>query len=582
MNELEEIKSKIDLVEYIGRYVQLKQGGRNFKGVCPFHSEKTPSFMVSAEKQIWHCFGACNEGGDIFSFVMKMEGMSFGEAVKYMADKTGVKLSNVSYEKSDEKKKLYSANQLAEDYYHENLFKPIGKKALDYLLKRGLTEATIKEFKLGYADGSQNDLIAELKKHGFTNKDMQDVSLASEKRGMLRDFFYNRLMFPIRDITGRCIAFSGRVLDDSLPKYINTAGNDIYDKSNVLFGIDVAKDSIRKADNVIFAEGNMDVIASSQAGIKNIVAPCGTALTEGQLKLVGRLTKNLKIAFDLDFAGSQATRRAIEIAWELGFNIKVIKVPAGKDPADAVKENPKEWKEAVKNSVYVVDYLFDSAFEKYSIKDTLGKKYIAKELLPVIKRLPDEIERNTYIKKLAEGLNVSEESVRDTLGKVSSSKKERKEVEYQPVPKKTMEMEGNILGLLAQYPHFMDFAANLLSADDFSEPKLGEYFQKMTEYYNKKGDFTEKAFVASLAKEQRDEFNVFILSAQKEFDDFDDEKKAEEIYFGIKRLKKTSLEAKKKNISFEVARLEKEGDEKGARKALESLQELLEEERTVI
>jgi DNA primase len=234
-----------------------------------------------------------------------------------------------------------------------------------------------------------------------------------------------------------------------------------------------------------------------------------------------------------------------------------------------------------------VDYLFDTAFAKHDIKETLGKKYIAKDLLPVIKRLPDEIERDTYIKKLAEGLSVSEESVRETLSKVSapqnsSSKTIKKEVEYAPVPKKTTQMEENILGLLAQYPHYMDFAANLLAADDFSGEQTGEYFKKMVEYYHKKGDFSEKAFVVSLAKEQRDIFNVFILSAQKEFDDFDDEKKAEEIYFGIKRLKKMSLEAKKKNISSEIARFEKEGDEKGAKEALQSLQALLEEERTVI
>lgn len=588
MNELEEIKSKIDITDYIGKYVQLKQAGRNFKGVCPFHSEKTPSFMVSPEKQLWRCFGACNEGGDVFSFVQKIEGLSFPEAMELLAEKAGVKLEKKNYEKTESRAKLYSANEMARDFYYDNLFSKRGESALQYLLERGLTKKTIQEFRIGLAPNGKNELITLLKEHGLSEGELQKAGLAAQRQGEIRDFFWGRIIFPIHDIGGKVLGFSARVLDNSLPKYINTPETELYSKSNVLFGLDVAKEAIRKSDNAILVEGMMDVIASSQVGIKNVVAPGGTALTEGQLKLLGRLTKNLKLAFDIDFAGSQATRRAIEMAWQQGFNLKVIVIPSGKDAADAVAEDPKIWKEAVKNSIYVVDYLFDTTFKKYDPKDSLGKKHIAQEFLPVIKRLPEKIERDSYIKKLAGGLGVPEQSIRETLEKVTTAASASKETilpekkTANPLQSKTKEIEENILGLLIIYPHYLDFATNMLEPEDFLNGDLGASFTKVVEYYNKLGDFSEKKFLSSLAPSERDKYNLLILSAQHEFEEFDDEKRAEEIYFGIKRLKKMSLEEKKREVSAEIARFEREGNTKETKAALERLQHLIEEERSVL
>lgn len=585
MNELEEIKNRIDIVEYIGRYVQLKQGGRNFKGCCPFHNEKTPSFYVTPERQIWHCFGACGEGGDIFAFAQKMDGLTFPEAVQMLAEKAGVKLEKKNFEKSDSKNRFYNANELAEDFFIDSLHGAPGKQTLEYLEKRGLTEKTIKEFKLGFAPSATNALANELKKHGFNIQELEKIGLVANKRGQMKDFFWNRLMFPIHDITGRTVAFAGRVLDNSVPKYMNTPANDVYDKSNILFNIDLAKEPIRKADYAIICEGYMDVIASYQAGVKNIVAPCGTALTERQLKLIGRFTKNLKLAFDVDFAGSEATRRAIELAWKLGFNIKVIEVPAGKDPADAVMEDVAIWKKAVGEAKYVVDYLFDAALKKYKKNDAIGKKMIGKDLLPVIKRIPDEIEKDTYIKRLAKELSVSEESVRETLRKMTLPREARttvkKESPQSTKPKsKKAELERNLIGLLILNPLYVDFAETTLAAEDFCEEDTRQAFAKMLEF-SELEEFTEGKFLNSLKKEDREVFDHYILAAESNFEGFDDEKKAEEIYFGVKRLKKLSLESKKKSLSTRIAQLDKEGNQAGIKEALEDLQVLIESEKKI-
>jgi DNA primase len=592
MNELEEIKNRIDIVDYIGSYVQMKQTGKNFKACCPFHSEKTPSFVVSPDRQMWHCFGACAEGGDIFSFAMKMESLTFPEAVQMLADKAGVKLQKKSYEKSESANKSYSANELAADFYIQRLKSESGKKALEYLKGRGFTEKTIKEFGLGYSPSGKDELQVELKKHDMSVTDLEKAGLVVQRQGEWRDFFWGRLMFPLKDMQGKYLGFSARTLDkDGIPKYINTTETEIYHKSNILYGIDLAKESIRKADNAILVEGQMDTIASRQAGVKNVVAPGGTALTENQLKLLGRLTKNLKLAFDVDFAGSEATRRAIEIAWEMGFNLKVIIIPAGKDPADAVAEDPEIWKKAVQNAIYVVDYLFNTAFTRYKQTDPIGRKKIAAELLPVIKRIPDDIERNTYIKKLAKGLGVDESSITSALQKVHQGKPQT-EATPKPAPfvsrrtranvqNRRDEMETNIIGLLMEYPHYLDFAVGLLAADDFVGEQEGKDYATMLKYWKKEGKLSEKEFIASLKEKDRERFNLYAISAENNFADFDEEKKAEEIYFGVKRLKKHALDAKKRQLTAEIAAFEAAHDKKSASEALAKFQALLEEERSI-
>jgi len=584
LNELEEIKNRIDIVELVGGYVQLKKAGRNYKGLCPFHNEKTPSFMVSPEKQIWHCFGACGEGGDIFSFMEKVEGLSFGEAVKKLANQAGVKLENRSYEADKTKNILYFANELATDYYHANLTSGQGKIAKEYFIKkRKINESTIEDFYLGYSPKKKDALLKELKKHNISQKDLGQAGLATVRNNSYQDFFWGRLMFPIRNISGQVVAFSARALDDSLPKYINTPETPIYSKSNILYGLDLAKEHIRKLDYVIITEGMMDVIASYQAGVKNVVAPGGTALTENQLKIISRFTKNIKLSFDIDFAGSEATRRAIELALMMDFNIKVITLPEGKDPGDIAIAKPQAWKRAVKESKYVIDYLFDEALKKHNKKDALGKKYIARDLLPVIKRIHDSIERDSYIKRLANELLVDETSVVAALKNISMPKEKRtKAIDVKKEEKNYNEiLEKSVLGLAALFPNYLDFIESILSAKDFSSTETRKFYKKMLKYYNEKGDFSESKFLSSLNKGDSETFKHYILAAENEFSDLDEEKKAEEIYFSVKRIKKISLQKKKEELSTLIKKYEESQNIKKSKETLEKLNKVLLEEQKI-
>jgi DNA primase len=584
MNELEEIKNRTDITELVGGYVQLKKAGRNYKGLCPFHSEKTPSFMVSPEKQIWRCFGACNEGGDVFTFVEKIEGLSFGEAVKKLADQAGIRLERHSYEKDENKNILFSANEIAADFYHQELTKSSGKEAREYLLKkRDISVETIERFQLGYSTNEKGSLLSELKKHNIGVSSAEEAGLAVKKENEYRDFFWGRLMFPITNASGQIVGFSARTLDpNGLPKYINTPDTPIYSKSNTLYGFHLAKESIRKQDYAIIVEGMMDVIASYQSGVKNVVAPGGTALTENQLRLIGRFTKNLKLAFDIDFAGNEATRRAIELAWQLGFNIKVITIPEGKDAGDVAIKKPKIWKDAVKESRYVIDYLFDEALRRHNRKDAMGRKYIAKELLPVIKRILDEIEKDTYIKRLANELLVDESSIQAALRNISLPKERRQEIKINAEkPDLAKELEKNTLGLLAILPNYLDFAETILSPKEFTDTESGNLYKNMLKYQHEKGDFSESKFLAFLKKEESEAFKHYVLAAETNFADLDEEKRAEEIYFGVKRIKRSFLEKKKIALSLKIEELEKSGDKKGGAEALKKLGEVLSEEQKV-
>lgn len=583
MNEIEEVKSRTDIVELIGGYVQLKKAGRNYKGLCPFHSEKTSSFMVSPEKQIWRCFGACNEGGDVLTFLEKVEGLSFGEALQSLAEKAGVKLEKRSYEKDESKNSLYSANELATDFYYDALISDAGRKVRDYLIKkRKLNAKTIKDYQLGYAPSGSDNLQKELAKNKIDISDIKRAGLAKDRDGKTYDFFWERLMFPIKDSGGRTIAFSARVLDDSLPKYINTPETPIYSKSNVLYGMDLAKEQIRKQDYIILVEGMMDVVASYQSGVKNVVATGGTALTENQLRLIARFTKNIKLSFDLDFAGSEATRRAIELAWNMGFNIKVITLPEGKDPGDVAIPKPDVWKKAIKDAKYVVDYLFDEAIKRHNKKDPMGRKYIAKDLLPVIKRIPDEIEKDSYIKRLANELLVDESSIQAALRNISLPKEKRVAVkEVEKIKNNDLELEQSALGLLAMFPNYLDFAESLLAPEDFSQKETSNFYKKMLKYVSEKKDFSESKFLSSLNKGENESFKHYVLAAEANFSDLDDEKKAEEIYFSVKRIKKNSLKIQKEVLSARVKEFEKSKDKKGANEALQDLNKVLIEEQKV-
>jgi len=339
MNHLEEIRAKLSIEDIVGGYLQLKKAGRNLKGLCPFHNDTRPSFMISPEKGIAYCF-ACNTGGDIFKFIQLIEKVEFPEAVKLLADRAGVRLPQFKPEAHNAKLRTLKANEEAASFFAQQLKK--SKVGMKYFKERGLNEETIKEFNLGFAADSYHALKDELLKTGFSEKELLNGGLLSQRSiadKSTYDRFRNRYIFPIRDHQGSTVGFGGRIIGEGEPKYLNSPDTAVYNKSFVLYGLDLAKDAIKQEDFAIFVEGYMDVIAAHQAGTKNTVATSGTALTPLQLKLIKRYTTNIAFAFDQDAAGTQATKRAIELAQEAELSIKVILIPTGKDPDDCIRES---------------------------------------------------------------------------------------------------------------------------------------------------------------------------------------------------------------------------------------------------
>ena len=416
MDETELIKSKVNIVDLISEYIPLKKAGVNFKAPCPFHNEKTPSFVVSPERQIFKCFG-CQKSGDIFTFLMEKEGMDFKDALEMLAKKAGIVLKQTE-SKKDFKQRLFEVNLKAQEFFHYMLTKhPLGKNALEYLKSRGVTDESIESFGIGYAPNSWESLTKVLLKRNFTISEIIEVGLAVSSRNGGYDRFRGRITFPLIDSKDKLRGFSGRVLYLAEPKYINSPQTPIFDKSEYLFGINLAKAEIRSKKETVLVEGEMDVIMSHQAGFKNVVASKGTALTEGQVNLIKKFTENLSLCFDMDIAGDSASRRGIEIAEKAGLNIKVIELTSGKDAAEVVKEDPGLWEKAVADAVPIYDYYLTSTAKRYDVKNPVDLKKIGMELIPIWAKIPDDLVRERYIQKLASFLRTDEKALRETIDK---------------------------------------------------------------------------------------------------------------------------------------------------------------------
>lgn len=417
MNDIELIKQKINIVDFISEYLPLKKAGINFKTNCPFHQEKTPSFIVSPERQIFTCFG-CQKSGDVFKFLMEKEGVEFKEALEILAQKAGIVLQK-SAPKKDLRERLFEANLKAQQFYHHLLTShPLGKKALQYLKSRGLQDSSIKTFGIGYAPNSWEALTRFLLKRGFTTNEVIGVGLGVASERGCYDRFRGRITFPLVDSRNRIIGFSGRVLGSGEPKYINTPQTNLFDKSNFLFGINLAKGEIRAKNEAILVEGEMDVIASFQAGFKNTVSCKGTALTSGHIDLIKRFTDTISLCFDMDLAGDNASRRGIEMAEKAGLNIKVIQIEEGKDPAEAVKLNSMIWQSAIENALPIYDYYLQSELKRLDPKNPADLKKIAQELLPIWAKISDDLIRERYIQKLSALLLIGEDVLRKNIDKI--------------------------------------------------------------------------------------------------------------------------------------------------------------------
>lgn len=424
--DLEEIKNRLNIVDVLGGYLRLDKAGANYRALCPFHNEKSPSFMINEEKQIWHCFG-CQKGGDIFSFVMEIEGMEFYDALKFLAERAGVELTKSAPGVVEKKSRISEILELATKFYEIQLWKGAGKsKIINYLEERGLDDKSIKEFRLGYAPKGWRNVLDFLIKRGYEPAEILKTGLLVEKirdRNNLDyyDRFRDRIIFPICDYSGKVLGYSARVApggDESQAKYVNSPETEVYHKSKALYGIDKAKTEIKKKDFVLLVEGNMDVIASYKAGIKNVVAVSGTALTPTQLDILKRYTKNIKMLFDMDTAGEAATRKSIKLCFAKNIAVQIVELPFGKDAADVVKNNPQELLVAVEKAKSAMEYLFDKAFSYYDKNKIEDKKKISETLLEMIVELTSEIEKSYWIKKIANELDVSEGVLTDELKKV--------------------------------------------------------------------------------------------------------------------------------------------------------------------
>ncbi|PIS15448.1 DNA primase [Candidatus Roizmanbacteria bacterium CG09_land_8_20_14_0_10_41_9] len=551
-NQINEIKSKIDIVEFLGNFISLKKAGRNFKSVCPFHQEKTPSFVVSPERQIWHCFGACQEGGDIIRFLMKWENITFYEALRELAEKAGVPLARVSVQDASWKRKerLMRMNLLAADFFHYILMKtPFGKTCREYLKTREIHDKIAKTFQLGYAPQSWDSLLKFLVKKKFTSSELLEAGLVTRgEKGGVYDRFRGRLMFPLKDVRGNIVGFSGRVLTSGsdAAKYVNSPETLLYHKRETLYGMHLAKEAIRREKNVILVEGEFDMISPFQHGIENIVAIKGSAVTREQFMLIKRYTASITLALDADTAGIEAMKRGIEESEELDLEVGVVSFDFAKDPDEAVRKDEQKFKKAISKPIPIYDFLIDVAAKQYPMDDPFHKKKIGDEVIPFIARIRNPIVQSYYVKKLSHLLDVSESSV-EKLMRQSKFRKVKERIS--PIILKTdskqreLVLQTYVLSMLFQsndpYTQMGKLFGPILSISDFSivsYQKILEAFNAFQKKFPKKYD--TNSFVATLPSELKSTFDEIYLFAanEQEFESEHIEKLALELRrFSLKR-----------------------------------------------
>ncbi|HOF45041.1 MAG TPA: DNA primase [Candidatus Pacearchaeota archaeon] len=550
-SEIEQIKSRLNIVDVVGEYIKLEKAGINYRALCPFHNEKTPSFFVSPSRQMWHCFGGCNEGGDIFKFVMKIEGIEFIDALKLLAKKAGVQLktSSKKYEEiKTQREKLLDICKKATIFFSTQLNKSkTGLEAKDYLMKRGLKEETIKEWKIGYAPSTWDSLCNYLIGLGYKRKDIIDAGLASEK---FFDRFRSRIIFPICDFNGQPVGFTGRVFNsDDEAKYLNTPNTLLYDKSQALYGLDKAKVEIRKNDSCVLVEGNVDCIMSHQSGVKNCLAVSGTALTPAHLGIIKRFSNNLILSFDMDLAGNNATKKGIDMALKNGFNVKVISMNSEKDPADIILSSGEdEWKKIIKEAKPINQFYFDLSFKDRDVKSVEDQKRIVSELLPIFKKIDNTIEQTYWIQKLAEKLSIREDDIRQEMKKVNLSKQEV-EVQKEKAGKSRKELlEETILSMALIEPSIVE--------------TLTEEQKKLFTFLEKENNDSYIIMKSELLKEEDIDINEEWRKCVYEIEKIYKEEKRKKIMADIKEKEKEGSFEEVKKLLLEFNKLTKKDDKK--------------------
>ncbi len=610
----DEIKSRLDIVDVVREYIpNLKAVGMNFSALSPFKREKTPSFIVSPAKQIWHCFST-GKGGDVITFVMEMEGLSFVEALRVLAPKAGVVLKRENPAETSRRNRLLDIMEAAVAFYHNNFLEsPLAAAARDYVYKkRGLTEKTVMDWQIGYSPDSWDDLLVYLKKRNYTEAEIFAAGLAIKKEG--RNSFYNRfrgrIMFPINDVNGSPAAFTARVSPEKeatelMGKYINSPEGMLYSKSKIVFGLDKAKMAVKEAGYCIVVEGQMDCISCHQAGWKNVVASSGTAFTPEQLKLIKRYSNNIAFSFDMDEAGQLAADRAIREAMAAEMNIKIITINSGKDPDELIRNNPEAWRESVKNSKHVMEYFFDKTFSALNVSTPEGKRGAAKKILPMLGCLRDKIEQDYWLKKLAQILDIGEVYLRETLassmakGKKIPEKNSDSPTESAAEQSKEERASESFLAMIFHWPIFFPYVADKVPADLIFGRGNKMFYNNLIIYYNEmasgqKVNSAENWLDYSSFKTWLNNFgslpqadgqdkllDKIVVLGEKDYFSLDSSQAKNELIKMISFLRKEYYQKIFHQKEKEIAAAERNGDSFSANRALEELKTLKEEARIV-
>ncbi len=574
-SSIQQVRDRLDIVEVIGGYIKLQKTGINFRAVCPFHSEKKPSFFVSPARQMFRCFG-CGASGSIFDFVMKIEGVEFGDSLRILARKAGVELKSANPELTSKRQRFYEICELSCCFFQKQLkASSAGKRAKDYLKKRGINEESIEKWRLGYSPDSWQGLSDFLVGRGFQRKEIVEVGLAieSEKSKMPYDRFRGRIIFPIFDFNSQIIGFGGRITEDkkgedATAKYINISNTLLYDKSRVLYGLNFAKVAIRKKSACILTEGYTDVILSHQSGFENTVSASGTSLTIWQLKILKRYSSNLFTAFDMDTAGDNATKKGIDLAQKEDFSVKVICMPQDTDPADVIAKNPDDWQKLIEKAKDIMDFYFDSAFNKFDKKSPDGKKEISRALLPQLKHIPDKILQAHWVQKLATAIKVGEEAVIEELKKITGRDTEDRgdsvrEPAFAPAgasagKSRSQLLEEKILCLVVAFPKTIE----LIKDSNFY------LFSKQAKFILttiKQAKINKKEEVVKIFKklEQKDkELKEILDTASMVAEIFEEKEPEEEVLLCVRQIKELSLKKELSDISQDIKIAEQEGNNK--------------------
>lgn len=575
---VEDIKAKTDIVQIISERINVKKAGKHFKALCPFHGEKTASFMISPELQIYKCFG-CGLGGDAIDFLERFEGMDFNEAISYLSERTGIKLESSAFQPKKDKEKIIEINELASKYYHYLLVKhKLGKDALTYLTqKRKLTMATIEKFRIGFSPNNQkifeNFFIDKKKIHP---NDLVLAGVCYQKYGRVVERFSQRVVFPLFDHRGNIVGFSGRIMPGSNPemaKYINTPETPAYHKSEILFGLNFTKDEIKKAGFAIITEGELDAISPWQRGIKNIVAIKGSALTEAHARLLSRFAKNITLALDADFAGNSAAKRGIEIAQKLGLKVKVAVLKGYKDPDEMAIADIDKFSKSVKSAVSVYDFIINSAIEKYDYETIEGKVDVAKEVIPFLTRIEDEIVKAYYIEALSKKLKIPYESIYSEVEKSRITKITKPDIakqEKDDVENARDRIEEMLLILL-----LLTDPNKIAEDQSYFKSTFIKKIVKELGIFLKNRKFQIKEFAQSLPEELKVKFNDIYLINSIDFDNLG-KSEIDKLISSLKsRLELNNVTNKQKEIIQKIKEGERDKDRELVTKLQKDLNDLM-------